>query len=109
MAGLKPDALNKNSADLWNMVSIQIIALTVGYNIPFVDRVEDCNRVRVHEFAMLESDNLKDADPLLKHILGLVLSNKKHTVYAVSEVIGKILNKQPSLTDLVRGFIDMKL
>ena len=107
MASMKPNG--KNEADLWNIVAIQIIALSVNYDIPLQSDVSAAVHQGRLSFSIENSQSLQHCEPLLKSILVLLESKKKSTVYAVSEVIGQILQKQPELTNILREFISAKL
>lgn len=63
------------------------MALCVSYDIPLVENI------KLNSFKLPNSDDLSQCDPLFKALLNLLESNKKSTVFAASEVIGKILQK----------------
>jgi hypothetical protein len=66
----------------------------VSYDVPLLDNIEQINFYKNEcYFKLPNNDNWNSSDKLIKAITGLLESRKKSTIYAVSEVIGKILNK----------------
>ena len=85
----------KEGSHLWKMTGIQILALTVSFDIPCLEKPEQITQLSQHEFKLHEQ-----TDKLLFSLLKIQESRKKPLIQAASETLGKILSKQPSLVKL---------
>jgi len=89
----------QDGSNLWKMNAIQILALTVSFDIPLLDNPDQITQLNPNQrtFQLLEPPVVPECDPILLALLKIQESKKKQIIQAASEALGKVLKRQPSL------------
>ena len=88
------------ASHLWKMTGIQIVALATSFDVPVLTPEEEREHQESgekHQFKLASAAENGKVDILFKSLLKMQELRKKQLIFASSEALGKILQRQPEL------------